>query len=198
VTQPLSSFLLRHGCRRLRLLRHHRSCRLCCRCCRHTTRAANCLAAAAPVLSPSSPPLVSSSPPPSPPLVSSPSLPVFSPSLPPLVSSPSPPPVPSPSSSPLHPRAAKPKPLASLYRLTRTHAQVAHKLHYANGTRPIQSARQNFDPRVRWHNTISTARAVARFANHKRANHENDKLAMSSDLEDNGGGGGSTSWHALR
>jgi hypothetical protein len=98
----------------------------------------------------------------------------------------------------LHPRAAKPKPLASLYHLTRTHTQVAHKLHYADGTRPIQSARQNFDLRVRWHNTISTARAVVRFANHKRANHENDKFAMSSNLEDNGSRGGSTSWHTLR
>jgi hypothetical protein len=64
----------------------------------------------------------------------------------------------------LHPRAAKPKPFAPLYHLTRTHAQVAHELHYADRTRPIQSARQNFDPRVRWHSTVSTARAVARFA----------------------------------
>jgi hypothetical protein len=89
----LLSFLLRHGRRRLHLLRHHCSCRLRCRCCHHTTRAANSLTAAtASVLSPSSPPLVSSSQPPvgslsppplipspsSPPLVSSPSLPVSS------------------------------------------------------------------------------------------------------------------------
>jgi hypothetical protein len=84
----LSSFLLCHGHCHLRLLRHHRSCRLRCHCCRHTTQATNSLAAAATsVLSLSLPPLVSSLPPP----VGSLSLPplIPSPSLPPLVSSPS-------------------------------------------------------------------------------------------------------------
>jgi calcium/calmodulin-dependent protein kinase I len=55
----------------------------------------------------------------------------------------------------------------------------------------LSGLRENFDPRARWRSAISAARALSRIANHDGANRHNDRLAMSSDEEDEGG---PTSW----
>jgi serine/threonine protein kinase len=59
----------------------------------------------------------------------------------------------------------------------------------------LSGLRENFDPRARWRSAISTARALSRFAHYKGANHLNDRLTISTDEEDDNGGG-STSWRA--
>jgi calcium/calmodulin-dependent protein kinase I len=60
----------------------------------------------------------------------------------------------------------------------------------------LSGMHENFGPRARWRSAISTARALSRFAHYKGANHLNDRLAISTDEEDDGSGGGSTSWRA--
>jgi len=56
---------------------------------------------------------------------------------------------------------------------------------------------ENFDLCARWRNTISAARVLSRFGNHKGANNHKDKSVVSSDDDDDDGGRGSTSWRAM-